>query len=109
MLPESSEARGGDAGKFVDTGVEAMVAALVDAGADRDGLRAKIAGGGQMFDFAGPSVGARNVDAAEAVCSALDVPVVASDVGGDRGRTLRLTPASGELHVRTADGTDETL
>lgn len=109
MLPASSEARGGDPGKFVDTGIRKLATAVVDAGAARGRLRAKVAGGGEMFDFDGPSIGARNVDAAEEVCSELDIPVVATDVGGDRGRTLQLAVASGDLHVRTADGTNEVL
>lgn len=50
------------------------------------------------------SVGSRNVAAAERALARLDVPIVAADTGGHRGRSLRFDTAAGKLHVVYADG-----
>ena len=107
MLPEARTHPGADA-KFVVEGVEALVADLAAAGAEPDGLRAKLAGAAEMLDLDvdtdGGSVGSRNVAAAERVLAEQDVPIVAADTGGNRGRSLRFETATGRLHVVYAGG-----
>ncbi|WP_210424947.1 chemotaxis protein CheD [Halorussus halobius] len=111
MLPETPENRTDDdpasPAKFATTGVERLLAAVEDAGGDREAIEAKLAGGSRMFDFTGVSeaVGRRNVDATRAALSDGDVPVVAEDVGGSHGRSLVVDPASWTLTVTsTHDG-----
>lgn len=104
MLPSASTSRDGNPAKFVDTGVRTLLSAAERAGADAGRIEATLVGGGQMFDFDGDAVGPRNVVAAREVCAELGLPVVADDVGGSHGRSLRLTPASGRLVVRAAGG-----
>lgn len=108
MLPAAEEGTGGPEGKYADTGVAALVAALVDRGADAGALRAKLAGGSDMLDLggAGGGVGDRNAAAIRAALDAHDVPVVATDLGGDAGRTLVFHPGSGRLDVRSGGGVD---
>ncbi|QLG61020.1 chemotaxis protein CheD [Halorarum salinum] len=112
MLPEASDHPGVDQ-KFVVQGVEALLAALADEGAPPDGLRAKLAGASEMIEFdrgpSAPSVGRRNVEAAERVLAANDVPVVAADTGGHRGRSLRFDTADGRLRVAYAGGDTRVL
>lgn len=107
MLPEA-RAHPGEDQKFVVEGVEALVAALADAGVPPSGLRAKLAGAAEMVEFdrgeSTPSVGRRNAAAAERVLAANDVPVVAADTGGHRGRSLRFDTADGRLRVAYAGG-----
>lgn len=106
MLPTADGHPGPDE-KSVREGVDALLASLAEAGAT-DGLRAKFAGGAAVpdlsFDEAEGSIGDRNVAAAEAVFAARGVPVVATDTGGHCGRSLRFDPATGRLHVSSADG-----
>ena len=114
MLPSAegrtSGSESGDGGrspgKYVDTAVPDLLAAMADRGADRSGIEARLAGGSAMFEFssADGGVGERNVAAAKAVLSERGVPVVATDVGGDHGRSLTLTAGTGELSVRRAHG-----
>jgi len=111
MLPR---AQSGDqieeAGKFADTAVEAMLAEMVERGADRDEIRAKIVGGSEMFDFSGiaEGVGRRNIEAVERELEALDVPIEAEDVGGDHGRSVEFDGETGTLALKTAeDGVTE--
>jgi chemotaxis protein CheD len=104
MLPAADEVDGGTAAKFADTGTALLVDELVAAGADPDGLEAKIAGGSHMLDFSddGPGIGERNAAAVRETLASHDVPIVAEDVGGDHGRSLRFESRTGTLEVKSA-------
>ena len=107
MLPESGDRPGADE-KFVVDGIDALIGALAAAGADPDGLQAKVAGAAEMIEFGvgddTASVGERNVAAAEAALAGRGIPLVAADTGGGRGRSLRFETDSGSLHVSYAGG-----
>jgi chemotaxis protein CheD len=109
MLPASDESRTPAArrAKYVDAGIDALVEELVAAGGAVERLEARVAGGAEMLDLT-DAVGPRNVERTERCLAAAGVPIVASDVGDDVGRTVRLR-ADGELVVRAADGFERTL
>lgn len=111
MLPSAGESTDGTPAKFVDTGIPALLSAMAARGADTDAVTAKLAGGSDMYSFAGddPPIGQRNVEAARATLDRLDVPVVAENVGGNHGRSLRFDAANGELLVRNANCEDVTV
>ncbi|MFA1610591.1 chemotaxis protein CheD [Halobellus rubicundus] len=90
--------------KYVDTAVRGLLRSMVDAGADRSRVEARVAGGSAMFDFdsGDGGIGERNVAAVEEVLADHDIPIVATDVGGDHGRSLSLDAATGALSVRRA-------
>ncbi|MTV47464.1 chemotaxis protein CheD [Heliobacillus mobilis] len=106
MLPSSEVARKGDfkKAKFADTGVPELVDMLIKAGANRSRLKAKMAGGAQMFSFEGKmdtlSIGARNVEACKAELMKLRIPLIAEDTGGNYGRTIELFSQTGILEIR---------
>ena len=111
MLPEA-DGHPGVEQKFVVEGIDALVADMADAGAPPSGLRAKLAGGAEMLQLDvddEASVGSRNVAAAERALAELDVPIVAADTGGHRGRSLRFDTAAGRLHVVYAGGDSTVL
>lgn len=110
MLPSAEEGEGNEA-KFADTGVEVLVEAMEDAGADREHMSAKIAGGSDMLDFSnnGSSIGSRNATAVREALDRYDIPVESEDVGGDHGRSLRLEAATGELVIKSANQDATTL
>jgi len=93
-----------DEAKYVDTAVRGLLQAMVDAGADRSRIEARVAGGSAMFEFdsGAGGIGERNVAAAEEALTARGIPIVASDVGGDHGRSLTLDASTGALSVRRA-------
>lgn len=107
MLPDSSLNRTPqiNEAKFADTGVVAMVALLKRNGALR--LKAKIAGGAQMFQFTSDKdsmrIGPRNVDAVKEQLRKLAIQLVAEDTGGNSGRTIEFDPATSILHIRTVN------
>src|SRR5699024_7295219 len=74
-------------------------------GASKYSLKAKLAGGAQMFQFTANSstmrIGPRNIEAVEKVLNTYKIPVVGSDLGGNSGRTIEFNPATGYLNIRT--------
>ncbi len=111
LLPDSAQATAVEApGKFADTAVPHLIAELVARGAHRGALVAKFAGGAQMFK-AGPSlsVGDRNVEAVTRALAAHQIPVIASDVGGNQGRSIRYEVATERFFIRRRLGPEELL
>lgn len=96
------------AGKYVDAGIFLMVDELLRAGARRESLVAKIAGGANMFENSYQtlinSIGARNARSARQVLADLAIPLVGAEVGGNRGRTVAFHLASGKMMVYCAHG-----
>jgi len=102
---------GRPAGKYVDTAVPGLLEEMADRGADPVRIEARLAGGSAMFEFSSTDggVGERNVAATEAVLDEYDIPIVATDVGGDYGRSLTLEVPTGSLSVRRAHGETRTI
>ena len=93
VLP-AAEGRAGAPGKFADTAVPALLDAVLGArrAAHRAGGRARrrrehvLARRGS-----GMEVGQRNDAAVRAELARLRIPVAATETGGSRGRTIRVT------------------
>jgi chemotaxis protein CheD len=97
--------------KYADTGVPLLVGEMRRHGA-RGRLDARMAGGARMFAAllsSGINMGQRNVDAVRAALAALDIPVVAEDVGGDYGRSVRVDASTGRMLVHSLAGGDRAL
>lgn len=111
MLPDSSLSRDGggplNIAKYADTAVKELVMRLLSSGAKRPCLKAKIAGGAQMFAFRNGNemmrIGPRNVEAVKKQLSELQIALVAEDTGGNSGRTIEFDPKSGVLSIRTVN------
>ena len=107
MLPDSTKMKNNsNIAKFADTGIEELVRLLVEKGASRARLVAKIAGGAQMFAFQNKSdlvrVGERNVQASKKKLAELKIPILAEDTGENFGRTVIFYPETGDYVIRTA-------
>ena len=113
MLPDSSLRRSDklNPAKFADTGIYALMEMLKAEGARPLTLKAKIAGGSQMFQFGTSDsirIGPRNVEAVKKELSRLRIPIIAEDTGGSSGRTIEFDPTSSSLSIRTVNfGTKE--
>ncbi|MFC6961878.1 chemotaxis protein CheD [Halocatena marina] len=105
MLPRKDDGVGSADGKFVDTAIHAMLREMIGAGAGYGTVEAQIAGGADIFQLDGlaTDAGRRNIEAARNELAALDVPIVAEDIGGGRGRRVEFDTASGDLVVHTID------
>ncbi|WLR52360.1 chemotaxis protein CheD [Bacillus tianshenii] len=109
MLPESSLAKAGslNVAKYADTAVEELLHRLIKIGARQYALKAKMAGGAQMFQFSSKSemmrIGPRNVEAVRQELNRLRITLTAEDVGGNSGRTIEFNPHTRKLNIRTVN------
>ena len=108
MLPDSTQARPTDnPAKFADTGLPLMLQKVLDLGASRSRLVAKMAGGAQMFAFANATdimrVGVRNAEAAKKILQDMNIRLIAEDTGGTYGRTVQIDLETGVYKVKTID------
>lgn len=105
MLPTASGSLGGNPAKYADTGLALLIKEILSMGAESSRLKAKIAGGAQMFAFPGKppvlKIGERNAEAVEQELKKNRIPLLCADVGGSFGRTIHFDVGSGELRVRT--------
>lgn len=92
--------------KYADTAIPVLVDQLLQMGARKYALKAKIAGGAEMFKFTSGSdimrIGPRNVEAVMEQLDLLQIPIIAQDVGGNMGRTIEFDPTTSNLKIRKA-------
>lgn len=107
MLPDSTQIKNNsNAAKFADTATVQLLANMIKIGANRRHIRAKLAGGAQMFAFNEQTsdmmrIGTRNAQAAQTVLHKLGITVVAQDTGENYGRTIELYTDDGRLVIKT--------
>ncbi|EGT4047234.1 chemotaxis protein CheD [Clostridioides difficile] len=104
MLPYSKDAINiENKCKFADTGINELIKSMENIGANRIYIKAKIAGGAQMFlgssNSVIASIGHRNVEAVKKTLLGLNIPILAEDTGMNYGRTIRFYTETGELLV----------
>ena len=112
MLPEASHADPPQPHRFADLAVPALVEMALATGAGRTRLEAALVGGAAMFQFggSGQDIGQRNAAAITRLLEAVRIPVRATQTGGSRGRTVRVTVGRDiSITVRVAGGPDEPL
>ena len=107
MLPDRGRSCGPleKPGKFADTAVPALVEQVCRKGGLRSRLKAKMAGGSQMFALPGApadilAVGSRNAKETLEILKRLAIPLIASDLGGNKGRTVEFSTQTWMLSVR---------
>ena len=107
MLPDSRGMRGSEkVGKFADTAVPALVEEMLKKGATRGHIKAKLAGGAQMFSLPGASadfltVGAKNAQETKSKLARFGIALLAADTGGNKGRTIEFSTSNWMLKVKT--------
>ena len=91
-------------GRYADTGIPALVAAMESKGSSRTRLTAKIAGGAKMFNIQGDSsvgnIGDRNIAEVKRILAGLRIPIVGEDVGKDYARTMSFSAADGKVTIK---------
>ena len=106
MLPDSSQARATEnPAKFADKCLPIMITELLNKGASKANMQAKIAGGAQMFALNKATdimrIGERNEESVRATLKSLNIPIIASDTGGNYGRTVELSLETGKFKIKT--------
>lgn len=105
MLPDSTKIlNNSNKYKFADTAIDMLITDMLNIGAHRYNLVAKIAGGAQMFNFGNSSemmrIGDRNVEATKEKLAMLGIKILAEDTGANYGRTIEFYPETGLLHIK---------
>lgn len=108
MLPSSQKSKNkSNAAKFVDTAIDKLLEEMINMGASRERITAKLVGGSQMFSSAYlcdiSKIGHNNVLSAKKKLEELDIPIVSEDTGGNYGRTIELNSENGALFVKTIE------
>ena len=111
VLPECTPGREPTA-KFADVAVPELIEILKKMGAAPNRLEIKLAGGAHMTSASAPGIpvmriGDRNIEAVRAQLKKLGLKAKAENLGGNKGRTVRLDVESGRVTVVTA-GTEKT-
>ncbi|NOV03145.1 chemotaxis protein CheD [Paenibacillus planticolens] len=107
MLPSSEIAREGslNIAKYADTAIPELISRMEKLGAAVSRLEAKLAGGAQMFAFAGNNdtmrIGPRNVESCKEMLNTYKIPIRAEDTGANYGRTIEFNSETGILVIRS--------
>ncbi|MGB9804485.1 chemotaxis protein CheD, partial [Desulfofundulus sp.] len=90
--------------KFADLGIPLLIEELRKQGAQLSRLQAKLVGGAQMFSGLDNkmilNIGQRNVEKARALLKEAGIPILAEEVGGNRGRTMIFDTSNGQVSIR---------
>jgi chemotaxis protein CheD len=100
------DGRGVSSPRYGDVAVSVLLQKLTEVGASRANLRAKVFGGGCLFDsLREPDankeqhLGSRNVEIALELLTKAQIPVVSADVGLDRGQRIVFHTDTGAASV----------
>ena len=105
VLPSSASARSASGPKFVDIAIPLVIEQMENQGAVRRRIACYLLGGAHILKNTTTEmaqVGSRNVEASRATLAALGLRLRAEDLGGERGRTVRLHVGSGLTEVSHA-------
>lgn len=107
MLP-NWDGKGVPSARYGSVAISILLQKLLEAGANRNNLRAKLFGGGCLFGSKRElnsnketHLGARNVEIALELLTKARIPVVSTDVGLDRGQRIVFHTDTGETVVKS--------
>lgn len=114
VLPSPALSRDHDnPARFADTAVPFLVERMVEDGAVRGHLTARLVGGASLFAALTPTgtvqIGQRNLSACRSALADLGIDIAAEAVGGETGRSVWFAVDSGRVTVRTVGHEPETL
>ena len=114
VLPSASLSRDRDnPARFAETAVPLLMDHVLQAGAVRGRITARLVGGASLFLPLTPpgtvQIGQRNVHACRSALEALGIEIAAEAVGGEAGRSVWFDVATGTVTVRTVGHEPDTL
>lgn len=91
--------------KYADTAIPLLVKSLLQEGAKKENLSAKITGGASMFKFGSNivlgQIGDRNIEQTKIELQKLNIPILVEDVGGNLGRVIDFYLEDGRMKVKS--------
>lgn len=88
--------------RFGNIAIAKLIERMLELGADRNNLQAKIFGGGDMLHSTNPfmQIGQRNVELAKDQLRNENIPIINADLGGKHGRKLVFNTTTGVVLVK---------
>ena len=85
--------------KFGNIAIEKLLERMIQLGAKKEHLQAKIFGGGDLISKGGSSmlIGERNIRVARLMLEEKGIPIIASSTGGRKGRKILFFTDTGEV------------
>jgi len=100
-------------GRYATTAIPRLVEEMVNHGAGRRRMYARLVGGAAMFDTIlaedGPALGTRNIEAVRKALATAGIPVRGEEVGGHFGRTVHFHIKDGRVVVSAVRHDDVNL
>lgn len=93
--------------KYGNIAINMLYQKVLECGAQRKNLVAKIFGGASQYQSSVLNIGERNVLIAETMLEKLGIPVVAKSVGGSRGRKIIFDTETGAVLMKYMIRQDE--
>lgn len=115
LLPaevDASPSGQGNRTKFANPGLLDLRESVIKAGARRNYLQAKLAGGAAVLATSigkTGAVGERNAEECLRMLEKMNIPVTGKDLGGNIGRSLYFDPGKQVLHVKKIIGGERQL
>ncbi|KQL54611.1 chemotaxis protein CheD [Heyndrickxia shackletonii] len=110
MLPDSGIAKAQkeiNKAKFADTAIKELTERLIKNGCKKLHLKAKIAGGAEMFSFSSSNdfmkIGPRNVEAVKNALKSEGIELLSEETGGNSGRTIEFDPNTFLLQIKSVN------
>lgn len=108
VLPERTAALENDPtthpAKYVDCGIESLLEEMLKEGATKSRITVRMAGGANMLISPAMTsafdIGTRNIEKARETLKRLGMKITAEEVGGHKGRTVRLYVADNRVTVK---------
>lgn len=106
MLPKNntSDPAPKPEGKFADVALKIILERLESSGAKPGSLRAKMAGGANVFRNESKTnmfnIGVRNVEIIRSTLAEKKIPIISEDVGSTNGRWITFDAKSGEMTIK---------
>ena len=88
--------------KYGNIAIPKLIQKMLDLGADKKSLCAKIFGGGVVLSVTSPfmNIGERNILFAEDMLKQEQIPIISADTGGQLGRKLIFNTETGAVFVK---------
>jgi chemotaxis protein CheD len=88
--------------QYADTAIPALLKEMLNKGAERQRIAAKMVGGARMFasyEDNSKGIGEQNISSIKDVLRKEQIPLIGIDVGSHHGRRLEFYPDSGRVLV----------
>lgn len=88
--------------KYGNIAIEKLVDKLISLGCNKNNLKAKIFGGGEVIETQVVQfhIGLRNIEVAKQILEEKKIPIINSSVGGKLGRKIEFLTSTGEVRQK---------